>query len=59
MPEEYPQHRAHLDAVFARVKDKPRIVEKHDGWAGVFSAVDAGTGVAIASDVFSYAFGVR
>jgi DNA-binding transcriptional LysR family regulator len=59
MPEEYPQHRAYLDAVFARAKDKPRIVEEHDGWAGVFSAVDAGTGVAIASDVFSYAFSGR
>jgi DNA-binding transcriptional LysR family regulator len=41
------------------VKDKPRIVEEHDGWAGVFSAVDAGTGVAIASDAFSYAFSDR
>jgi LysR family transcriptional regulator, benzoate and cis,cis-muconate-responsive activator of ben and cat genes len=59
MHEEFPQHRAYLAAVFARVKDKPRIVEEHDGWAGVFSAVDAGTGVAIASDAFTYAFGDR
>ena len=34
-------------------------MEEHDGWAGVFSAVDAGTGVAIASDAFSYAFSDR
>jgi len=45
--------------MFARVNDKPRIVEEHDGWAGVFSAVDAGTGVAIVSDAFTYAFGDR
>jgi len=57
--EEYPQHRVYVDAIFARVKDKPRFVEEHDGWAGLFSAVDAGTGVAIASDTFDYAFGDR
>ena len=57
--EEYPQHRAYLAAVFAGVKDKPRIVEEHDGWAGVFSAVAAGTGVAIVSDAFNDAFGDR
>jgi DNA-binding transcriptional LysR family regulator len=34
-------------------------VEEHDGWAGVFSAVDAGTGVAIVSDAFTYAFANR
>jgi LysR family transcriptional regulator, benzoate and cis,cis-muconate-responsive activator of ben and cat genes len=57
--EEYPQHRVYVDAIFARMKDKPRFVEEHDGWAGLFSAVDAGTGVAIASDAFDYAFGDR
>jgi LysR family transcriptional regulator, benzoate and cis,cis-muconate-responsive activator of ben and cat genes len=57
--EEYPQHRVYVDAIFAHVKDKPRFVEEHDGWAGLFSAVDAGTGVAIASDAFDYAFGDR
>jgi LysR family transcriptional regulator, benzoate and cis,cis-muconate-responsive activator of ben and cat genes len=59
MHEEFPQHRAYLAAIFARVKDKPRIVEEHDGWAGVFSSVDAGSGVAIASDAFTYAFSDR
>jgi DNA-binding transcriptional LysR family regulator len=57
--EEFPQHRVYVEAIFARVKDKPRFVEEHDGWAGLFSAVDAGTGVAIASDAFDYAFGDR
>ena len=57
--EEYPQHRVYVNAIFARLKHKPRFVEEHDGWAGLFSAVDAGTGVAIASDAFDYAFGDR
>jgi hypothetical protein len=35
MHEEFPQHRVYGDAVFACVKDKPRFVEEHDGWAGV------------------------
>jgi DNA-binding transcriptional LysR family regulator len=38
---------------------KPRVVEEHDGWSGVFSAVSAGTGVALTSDVFDYAFNDR
>ena len=59
MHEEYPQHRAYLAAIFAKVKEKPNIVEEHDGWAGVLSAVDAGTGVALVSDAFTYAFGDR
>ena len=57
--EVYPQHRVYVDAIFARVKHKPRFVEEHDGWAELFSAVDAGTGVAIASDAFEYPFGDR
>lgn len=59
MHQEYPQHRVYLAAVFAKVKDKPRIVEEHDGWAGVFTAVDAGIGVAMVSDAFEYAFDDR
>ena len=42
MLEEYPRFQEYLAALFARVDDKPQIVEEHDGWAGVFSAVDAG-----------------
>jgi DNA-binding transcriptional LysR family regulator len=56
MHEEFPQHRAYLAAVFAKVKDKPRIVEEHDGWTGVFSAVAAGTGVAGVLEAFTYPF---
>jgi LysR family transcriptional regulator, benzoate and cis,cis-muconate-responsive activator of ben and cat genes len=57
--EEFPQHRVYVEAIFAGVREKPRFVEEHDGWAGLFAAVDAGTGVALASDAFDYAFGSR
>ena len=55
LPEEYPRYQEYLAAIFARVNDKPRIVEEHDGWSGVFSAVSSGAGVAITSDAFSHA----
>jgi DNA-binding transcriptional LysR family regulator len=57
--EEYPRYFEYLGAIFARVNDKPRVVEQHDGWSGVFSAVSAGTGVALTSDAFNYAFNDR
>ncbi len=53
---DYPRYFEYLDAFFAHVNDKPRVVEEHDGWSGVFSAVSAGTGVALTSDAFNYAF---
>jgi len=58
-PEKYPRYEEYVAAIFARVNDKPLIVEEHDGWAGVYSAVNAGTGVALSSDAFSYMFGDR
>ena len=57
--EQYPRYQDYLAAIFAPVNEKPRVVEEHDGWAGVFSSVAAGNGVAISSDAFSYAFGDR
>jgi DNA-binding transcriptional LysR family regulator len=57
--EQYPRYQEYLDAIFAGMIHKPRILEEHDGWAGVFSAVGAGTGVALSSDAFSYVFGDR
>ncbi len=59
MPEDYPQYEVYLAATFAKVSDKPRVVEEHDGWAGVFSAVAAGAGVTIASDGFTNPFDAR
>jgi len=57
--EEYPRYLEYLNAIFARLNDKPTLVEEQDGWSGVFSAVSAGTGVALTSDAFSYAFDNR
>jgi DNA-binding transcriptional LysR family regulator len=55
--EEYPRFIEYLNAVFAHVSDKPRVEEEHDGWSGVFSAVSAGSGVAITSDAFNHGVG--
>lgn len=57
--EEYPRYQEYLSAIFARVNDKPRVVEEQDGWSGIFSAVSAGTGVALTSDAFNYGFDDR
>ena len=57
--EDYPRYLEYLQAIFARVNDKPRLVEEHDGWSGVFSSVSAGVGVALTSDTFNYAFDDR
>jgi len=54
--EKYPRYEEYLAAVFARVNEKPRIVEEHDGWPGVVSSVAGGSGVALSSEVFNYAF---
>jgi len=37
----------YLDALFVHADHKPRVVEERDGWSGMFSAVSAGTGVAL------------
>jgi LysR family transcriptional regulator, benzoate and cis,cis-muconate-responsive activator of ben and cat genes len=57
--EDYPRYFEYLNAIFVRVSDKPRVVEEHDGWSGVFFAVAAGGGVALTSDAFNYAFNDR
>jgi len=57
--QDYPRYFEYLNAAFARVNDKPRVMEEHDGWSGVFSAVGAGAGVALISDAFTYALSNR
>ena len=57
--EQYPRYQEYIDAIFASVPEKPRVIEEHDGWAGVFSSVAAGTGVAPSTDAFSSMFGDR
>jgi DNA-binding transcriptional LysR family regulator len=53
-PEKYPRFPEYIAALFASVKDKPRFVQEHDGWAAVYSAVAAGNGVATSSNAFSH-----
>ena len=50
--QDYPHCFEYLNAIFARVKNKPRVMEEQDGWSGVFSAVGAGIGVALTTDAF-------
>ena len=57
--EQYPRYQEYLDLIFASVTQKPRIIEEHDGWAGVFSSVAAGAGVATSTAAFSSMFGDR
>ena len=56
--EDYPNYYDYLSIIFSKVKQKPRVVEEHDSFSGIMSAVEAGTGVAIATD-FGYSFGNR
>ena len=56
--EDYPNYYDLLSVTFSKVKQKPRIIEQHDSMAGVISAVEAGTGVAIAAD-YVFSFGKR
>src|SRR5881398_3223668 len=56
--EDYPNYYDLLSIIFSKAKQKPRIIEEHDSMSGVMSAVEAGTGVAVAVD-FGYSFGNR
>src|SRR2546430_1873699 len=56
--EDYPNYYDYLSIIFSKVKQKPRVVEEYDSFSAVMSAVEAGTGVAIATD-FGYSFGNR
>jgi DNA-binding transcriptional LysR family regulator len=57
--ENSPYYYAYLAAVFAPVKNKPRVIEEHDSMLGVISAIEAGTGVGLAVESIGYSFGNR
>src|SRR5258708_31222566 len=57
--EDYPDYHGYLATLFASVKNKPQVIEEHDGMTSVVSAVEAGTGVAVAVEALGYAFGNR
>ena len=52
--EEYRDYHRRLNAVFAKVKAKPRIVEEHDGFSSLIPAIESGRGVALVSESFVY-----
>jgi LysR family transcriptional regulator, benzoate and cis,cis-muconate-responsive activator of ben and cat genes len=56
--EDYPNYYDLLSIIFSKAKQKLRVIEEHDSMPGVMSAVEAGTGVAVAVD-FGYNFGNR
>jgi len=55
----YPDYYDYLSIIFSRLKQKPRVVEEHDSTFGIFSAVEAGTGITISIDVVGHSFGKR
>jgi DNA-binding transcriptional LysR family regulator len=57
--EEFPGYNRNFNAVFAKVKAKPRIVEEHDGFSSIIPAVEAGRGVAFVTESFAYSAGNR
>ena len=57
--EDYPNYYDYLSIIFSKVKQKPRVVEEYDSYYGIISAVEAGTGVALAGDVFRHSLGDR
>ena len=57
--EDYPNYYDYLSIIFSKVKQKPRVVEEHDCFSGIISAVEAGTGVAIGADTLGQSFGNR
>ena len=57
--EDFSDYHRYLASLFASVKNKPRVIEEHDGMTSVVSAVEAGTGVAVAVEALGYAFGNR
>ena len=57
--EDFPDYHVYLAAIFAAVKNKPRVIEEYDSITSVISAIEAGTGVGIAVDALGYSFGSR
>src|SRR5260370_15576131 len=50
--EDYPNYYDFLSIIFSKVKQKPLVVEEHDSFSGIMSAVEAGTGVTIGIGIF-------
>ena len=57
--EDYADRENDRSGLFASVKNKSQVIEEHDSMTSVVSAVEAGTGVAVAVEALGYAFGNR
>ena len=57
--EEFREYNRRLNAVFAKVKPKPRIVEEHDGFSSLIPAIESGKGVALVTESFIHSAGKR
>jgi DNA-binding transcriptional LysR family regulator len=57
--EDFPDYHVYLAAIFAPVKNKPRLIEEYDSITSVISAIEAGTGLGLAVDALGYSFGSR
>lgn len=56
---DYPEYHEYLEALFATVKTRPRIVGEHDSAASLIAAVEAGSGVAVVPQSMSCTAGQR
>ena len=57
--EDFPDYHFFISSIFASTKKKPKLVEECNSVPGIISAVEAGRGVALAGDRWSYIFGQR
>lgn len=57
--QDYPEYHAYLTALFATFGSRPRIVEEHEGGAGMIASVEAGVGLALAPQSLSCSIGPR
>lgn len=56
---DYPEYHAYLDALFAGLNGKRRIVEEHDSGTSLVAAIEAGVGVAVAPQSLACTVGPR
>jgi DNA-binding transcriptional LysR family regulator len=56
---DYPDAQKNLEAIFAAVKNKPRVAEEHDSVSSLIAAVEAGNGVAIVTESLACTAGPR
>jgi DNA-binding transcriptional LysR family regulator len=56
---DYPDAREHLEALFATVKKKPKIAEEHDSVSSLIAGVEAGAGIAVATESLACTSGPR